>query len=168
MGAGFTDKIYKWSRTANGKKLFFIGELFRRMLGKPTISNELFAMLLPFNIIKPSARKLEKVIAKVTAAREKYNQLLGSDGILILPTAGILAPRHGKFYPMYTKPTVPEIITPVSFCNIYNLSCITLPAWKYQKDRTKNPPGIMLIAADGNEELLLTASEQLEKHISNI
>jgi len=165
MGAGFTDMIYKWSVTEDGKKLSFIGELFRRMIGKPTISNELFAMLLPFNFIKPSASKLEKIIAKVQLAREKYYSLLGQNGVLVLPTAGILAPKHKKFYPQYNKPGVIEIITPVSFCNIYNLSCITIPAWKYQNDKTKNPPGIQLVSAPGNEELLLNAAKMLEDYL---
>lgn len=162
---GFTDKIYEWSTMADGKRLSFFGELFSRMTGNPTLSYEIFALLPAFNLLKPSPAKLEKVINNAQAARDKYYSLLGSKGILILPTVGILAPRHKKFIAQYNKPGVVEIITPVSFCNVYNLSCITLPAWKFQADKGKNPPGIQLVAAPGSEELLLNAAEQLEKHL---
>ena len=36
---------------------------------------------------------------------------------------------------------------------------------EHQTDKTKNPPGIQLISAPGNEELLLNAAEQLEDHL---
>jgi len=165
MAAGFADKIYEWSKTEKGESLSFMGELLRRMKGKPTLSDELFAMLLPFNFLKPSAAKLQKVISKTQAAREKYRSILKNNGVLILPTVGILAPKHKKFTPQYNKMGVVEIITPVSFCNIYNLSCITLPAWKYQADKAKNPPGIQLAVAQGNEDLLLKVAELLESHL---
>jgi Asp-tRNA(Asn)/Glu-tRNA(Gln) amidotransferase A subunit family amidase len=163
--AGFRDKIYEWSVTEQGRNLSFISELFRRLIGKPTISNELFALLLPFALLSPSKNKLEKTINEVDSLREKYNSILGKKGILILPTLGILAPPHKKFIPQYNKPGVVDIITPVSFCNILNLSCITIPAWKFQKHKQINPPGIQLISAAGNEELLLNVAEKLEENI---
>jgi len=165
MVGGFINKIYEWSETADEKKLSYTGELLRRISGKPTLSNELFAMLLPFNLVKPSQSKLNKLIEKAKAARKKYQEILSKNGILILPTLGILAPPHHKFYPQYNKPGVIEIITPVSFCNVYNLSCITLPAWKFQRDKTKNPPAIQLACAPANEELLLNVAEQLEQQL---
>lgn len=164
MCAGFTDKIYEWSATGAHGKLTFMGELFRRMKGQPTISDELFKMLLPFNLLKPSAAKLAKVISKVEAARKKYHAAL-QNSVLILPTLGILAPKHKDFIKQYTKVGVIDIITPVSFCNIYNLSCITVPGWKYQYDKTKNPPGIQLVTAPGNEEMLLNAARVVEGYL---
>jgi Asp-tRNA(Asn)/Glu-tRNA(Gln) amidotransferase A subunit family amidase len=166
MCAGFTDKIYEWSKNEDGKKLSFMGELFRRMLGKPTISNELFSMLLPFNLLNPSPTKLKKIIKEVTTLREKYNSILGKNGVLILPTVGILAPQHKKFIPQYSKPGIIEIITPVSFCNVLNLSCITIPSKKHQQNKQANPPGIQLVVAQGNEELLLNVAEQLESQLT--
>lgn len=163
--AGFTDKIYEWSITETGKKLSFVAELFRRMRGKPTLSHEMFALLFPFNLYKPSASKLKKTIETVETLRTKYQELLGKNGILILPTIGITAPPHRKFIPQYNKPGVVEIITTVSFCNVLNLSCITIPAWKFQKEKDVNPPGIQLIAAPGNEELLLNTAEKLEMEL---
>ena len=165
MCAGFTDRIYEWSVTEKGEKLSFAGELIRRIMGKPTLSHEIFSMLLPFNLFKPSEAKLKATINYVTTLREKYHSMLGENGVLILPTVGILAPRHRKFIAQYNKPGVIEIITPVSFCNILNLSCITLPAWNYQKEKNVNPPAIQLVAAPGNEELLLNVAEQLEPQI---
>jgi Asp-tRNA(Asn)/Glu-tRNA(Gln) amidotransferase A subunit family amidase len=165
MFAGFTDNIYKWSETEDRKKLSFIGELFRRWRGKPTISNELFALLFPFNLYKPSESKLKSTIETVVSLREKYNSILGKNGILLLPTVGILAPMHKKFIPQYNKPGIIEIITPISFCNVLNLSCISLPAWKYQKNKNINPPGLQLISASGNEELLLNVAENIESQL---
>jgi Asp-tRNA(Asn)/Glu-tRNA(Gln) amidotransferase A subunit family amidase len=165
MCAGFTDKIYEWSVTEKGEHLSFLGEFFRRLSGKQTISNELFSMLLPFNVLKPSSSKLKKVIKEVEMLREKYHAVLGN-GILVLPTMGILAPLHKKFIPQYNKPGVIEILTPVSFCNILNLSCVTIPAYKFQKNINTNPPAIQLVTAPGNEMQLLNAAEQLEKELT--
>lgn len=161
MGAGFTDKIYEWSITEDGRKLSFFGELFRRMRGQPTISNELFSMLLPFNIIKPSAGKLAKTIETVSQLRGQYAAKLNKS-VLVLPTAGILSPPHRKFISMYSKPGIIRVLTPVSFCNILNLSCITIPAKKFQKSASIHPPAVQLVAAPGNEALLLDAAELLE------
>ncbi|MBS1537839.1 MAG: amidase [Bacteroidetes bacterium] len=161
---GFTDKIYEWSVTENGSKLSFIKELFNRLLKKQTISNEIFSILLPFNMLKPSTSKLEKLITKVQDLRTKYYSQLGSNGVLILPTLGSLAPEHNKFRTEINKPGVIEIITPISFCNVLNLSSITIPVWKYQKDKLSSPPAIQLITKPGNEELLLNTAESLESH----
>jgi Asp-tRNA(Asn)/Glu-tRNA(Gln) amidotransferase A subunit family amidase len=165
--AGFRDKIYEWSTTSNGEKLSYAGELLRRWTGHPTLSKELFAILLPFNLMKPSQKKLSKTIQRVKELRVKYQSLLGKNGILILPTMGVLAPHSGKFYPQYNKPGIIDIITPVSFCNVLNLSCITIPNWKFQRDKNSTPPSIQLIAADGSEELLLNVAEQLMNSFAN-
>jgi len=162
---GFRDKIYEWSITENGEKLYLMKEFFRRLFVKPTISNELYALLTPFALLNPSKSKMQKTIDEVIMLREKYYELLGKNGVLILPTLGILAPKHKKFIPQYNKPGVIEIITPVSFCNILNLSCVTIPAWKFQKNKDTDPPGIQLVCAPGNEELLLNIAEQLEKDL---
>jgi Asp-tRNA(Asn)/Glu-tRNA(Gln) amidotransferase A subunit family amidase len=164
--AGFTDKVYEWSVTEDGKKLSVPAEFFRRLRGKPTISNEIFALLPAFNLYKPSASKLQKTIERVESLRKKYYSVLGSNGILILPTAGVLAPQHKKFVKMYNKPGVIGSITPVSFCNTLNLSCVTVPAFKFQKDKTVNPPGIQLVSAPGNEELLLNTAQLLEGELN--
>ena len=85
--------------------------------------------------------------------------------MLILPTLGILAPKHRKLIPQYNKPGVVKIITPISFCNVLNLSCITIPGKKHLQNSSTNPPGIQLIVAEGNEELLLNVAELLEAHL---
>ena len=72
MFAGFRDKIYEWSTTSNGEKLSYAGELLRRWTGRPTLSKELFAILLPFNLMKPSQKKLNKTIQRVQELRIKY------------------------------------------------------------------------------------------------
>ena len=160
--SGFTNQLYKWSVTETGKKLSFFGEVVRRLKGKQTLSDEMFALLPAFNLYNLSASKLNKIIDEVKTLRTKYYSLLGKNGILILPTVGLLAPAHKKFFPQYNKPGVIKIITPVSFCNVLNLSCITIPALKFRKDKNTNPPALQLIAAAGNEELLLNLAENLE------
>ena len=164
---GFTDKIYEWSVTESGKTLSYFGELFRRIRGGKTLSDEIFALLPAFNLYKQSASNLNKIIENVKTLQTKYHSLLGQNGILILPTIGLLAPPHKKFYPQYNKPGVVKTITPVSFCNVLNLSCITIPAWKFQKNKNTNPPAIQLIAAADNEELLLNTAEFLETALAN-
>lgn len=166
MCAGFTDKIYEWSITKEGKRLSFLGELISRMRGKPTLTHEIFSMLLPFNMFNPSESKLKKTIKEIEILRAKYNDVLSNRGVLVLPTAGVLAPPHRKFIPQYNKPGVIKIITPISFCNVLNLSCITIPVWKYQKASNTNPPGIQLATTQGNEDVLLQVAEKLEQYLN--
>lgn len=165
--AGFSDKIYEWSVTKEGRRLSYFGELFGRIFGKATLSRELFALLPAFNLYRPSAKKTEQAIERVKELRDKYYGVLAENAVLMLPTLGTLAPHNNKFYPQYNKPGIADVITPVSFCNVLNLSCITLPAWKFQKSKDATPPAVMLAAAPGNEELLLNVAELLEPGICN-
>jgi Asp-tRNA(Asn)/Glu-tRNA(Gln) amidotransferase A subunit family amidase len=137
------------------------------MLKKPALSDEIFSIMLPFKLLKPSAAKLEKIIHNAETPRERYNNNLGDNGILILPTVRVLAPPHKKISSQINKPGVIEIITPIGFCNVLNLSCITIPLWKFQKDKASTPPSVQLIAATGNEELLLNTAELLEANLKD-
>ena len=93
-------------------------------------------------------------------------QLLGSDGILLLPTIGVLAPKHGQMNRASLRPGVNGTVTAMTFCNYMNLPAITVPAWKDPDPETGLVPGVMLASAPGAEAALLDAAAALEEGIS--
>lgn len=159
----FLPLIYEWTKTADGKAFSLLSEIFRKMLGKPSVSHALFMTTLGVSLLKPSAKKAKAAIENVQSLRDKYSSLLGEDGLMILPTLGVLATPHGKINAIGGKPGVIREITPTTFCNTLNLPAITVPAWKFQRDAYSSPPGVMLVAAPGSEGLLLDSAAALEE-----
>ena len=60
------------------------------------------------------------------------------------------------------KPGLNGLFTPLTLCNYLNLPAITVPAWRCRDAGTGMVPGVMLAAAPGSEELLLSVAERLE------
>ena len=85
---------------------------------------------------------------------------------MLLPTSGALAAEHGQALRMDLRPGVPGIFTPTYFCNLVNLSAISLPAWSCSDNKTGLPPSITLASAPGSEAILLDAAASLEESVS--
>jgi Asp-tRNA(Asn)/Glu-tRNA(Gln) amidotransferase A subunit family amidase len=91
--------------------------------------------------------------------------LLGEDGVLILPTLGTLAPRHGEMNRLSFRPGVNKLLTPLTLCNYLNLPAVTIPAWRMKDAASGLPPGVMLVARPGSEAMLLEVAEWAETSI---
>lgn len=148
-----------------GSKISMIQESFNQIMGKPTIHHWLYQMFVAFPLFRPSNKKLKAIIARTEEARSKYYTLLGEDGILVLPTVGVLAPKHGAMVAELRKPGVVEPMKPTVFCNMLNLPAITLPAWKHRSPASGLVPGVMLVCRPGSEGILFQVAEWLEGRI---
>ncbi len=141
-------------------------EFLRMLVGRPTVYPGFMMWFGMAPIMKPRrSGTLARIIAKYMAARQKYYALLGNDGILVLPTLGLLAPRHGVMNRVSLRPGVNGLLTADTFANYINLSAITLPAHQYADPASALKPGIMLACAPGAEARLLDAAAALESGI---
>ncbi|MBX7242307.1 MAG: amidase [Bacteroidia bacterium] len=148
-----------------GKRYNLLKEGFAQLTGNPGIHPYLFQMLIGMQLLRPTARQVDQAIKHVHAARQKYYQVLGDDGILVLPTAGCLAPKHGEMVAQMRKPGVVESMKPTVFCNILDLPAITLPAWRFRDNNTGLVPGVMLCCKPGSEHILFEVAAWLEDKI---
>lgn len=151
--------------TAGGAPLRRPAEIVRQLAGRPTIDSGLLQMLVTMPLVKPRASRAPALIERFEAARRHYRALLGSDGVLLLPTLGVLALPHGAFNRASLRPGVNGLVTPLTFPNYLNLPALAQPAWSDVERATGLPPSIMLVSAPGAEGALLDVAAALEAKI---
>lgn len=167
IAAELEQPFYEMLETADGQKFSLAAETLRQAVGRGTIYGGLFQLIALVPILKPRrAGRVAEIIQTYEAARANLYQLLGSDGVLIFPTLGILAPKHGQMNRGSLRPGVNGTVTAMTFCNYMNLPAITVPAWKDPDPATGLIPGVMLACAPGAEAALLDAAAALEAGIS--
>ena len=155
----------KWL-SPGGNTFSAAGELLRQALGKPTIQP---GLLLWFTLVAPLYRPrsdaaLRGVVEQFIEARTNIRAQLGDDGILCLPTLGMLAPKHGAMNrATLMRPGLNRQITAHTLANSMDLSAISVPAPRYRDAKSGLAPGIMLAAAPGNEGALLDVAACLEQ-----
>ena len=151
--------------TKEGKKFSLMAELMRQIIGKPTIWPGLFRTLLGMPLIRPGRKKIFKIQDLIKDLQNKYHDILGDDGIMLLPTSGDVALKHKKAVSIDNRLGVQGVFTPTVFCNAMNLPSISIPAHKFKDPKTNLTPGIMLSSAPGGETALFQMAEVLEKRI---
>ncbi len=158
LGPRLTEEL----RTADGERFSVFSETLRQLSGRPTIDRGLYQLLLTAPLVRTHAKKLQSIHRTFDDARLHYHSLLGEDGILLLPTLGLIAPRHGAMNRGSLRPGVNATVTPLTFCNLIDLPAITLPAWSDPDPVSGIPPGITLACAPGSEGALMAAAQLLE------
>ncbi|MFN0200380.1 MAG: amidase [Bacteroidia bacterium] len=148
-----------------GKRISLMQESWLQMTGKPTVHTHIFQMLVGMSALRPSPKQVQAATDLVENARKKYNEMLGENGIWVLPSVGCLAPKHGNFVGQLRTLGIAEAMKPTILCNILNLPCITLPAWKYKNESTGLVPGVTLVSKAGSEHQLLSVAQWLEDKI---
>lgn len=148
----------------NGNPFNLTRETANQLRGKPTIYSGLFQLLAAAPLIKQTQgeRPVDEMVASFTTARAHYQEMLGSDGILLLPTIGVIAPKHGRMNRDSLRPGVNNTVTSLTFCNYSDLPAISLPAWRDRDRDTGLPAAVMLACAPGAESNLLATAEALE------
>ena len=146
-------------RDARGEALSLAREAWAQVTGRPTIWRGVFLSLLGMRIVRPSAGALARAIAEAEARRKRWREILGGDGVLLLPTSGWLAPRHGRAMLRDNLPGTPGVYVATAFANLLDLPAISVPDWP---DARPLPPGIQLVASPGAEARLLDAAAALE------
>lgn len=144
---------------------FSIGkELIGQLLGKASIAMPLFIWFLQSLRHKKTAKEINEIVHFFEIVRADIYQQLGKYGILILPTTGLLAPKHGVMNLAKFRKSMKPLVSSLSLINCLNLSAITVPAHAYIDTDTGLIPGITLACTPGSESLLLDTAEQLESH----
>lgn len=139
-------------------------EIFRNIIGKPTIDGGLLKLILMKPIMKSrQPEKREKIANSFIEARIKYQQLLGDDNVMILPTLGLVAPKHGSFNrTSLLNPGVNGLFTSHTLGNYLDLSAICVPAWKFCDPISGLPPSVSLLCAPGREGRLFATAKIVE------
>lgn len=139
-------------------------ELLRQLVGRPTIDSGLLRWMLIAPVMKPrSTAKVEAMTAQFAQARAHYHALLGNDGVMVLPTLGLLAPKHGQMNSLSLKPGINGLFTSHTMGNYLDLPSIAIPAWKFTDTATGLPPSISVMCAPGAEAQLFAAASVVEQ-----
>ncbi len=138
-------------------------ELAAQLLRRPTIDNGLLTWMLIAPLMKPRRQStVARIAEEYVRARARYHALLGADGVMVLPTLGLLAPHHGKMNRLSLKPGVNGLFTAHTMGNYLDLPAIAVPAWKYRDPSTGLVPSISLLCAPGAEARLFAAAQTAE------
>ncbi|MET0320859.1 MAG: amidase [Duganella sp.] len=138
-------------------------ELLAQLTGRPTIDAGLFKWMMIAPLMKPrSQSKVDAMAARFADARSRWHALLGADGVMVLPTLGLLAPHHGKMNRLSLKPGVNGLFTAHTLGNYLDLPAMAIPAWKYRDAATGLPPSISVLCAPGAEAALFAAAAKVE------
>lgn len=152
----------------DGEALSIPREGFRQLVGRPTVHKYLYRLLALMPLVRPRAAEAARARDQVRESRATIRDLLGSDGVLLLPTNGALAMPHGDAAAYMARPGVRSLFTPTIYANILNLPAITVPAWTDRDPETGLVPGVMLCSAPGSEGRLLDAAETMEEVLNPI
>lgn len=150
-------------QTGEGSELSVPRELWRQIRGEPTVHWHFLRLLLGMQIIRPSDGDAQSAQTRLLRDRRRVRQMLGDDGILVLPTNGALAMKHGRAARYMARPGVRKLFTPTIFANALNLPAISIPAWRYRDRATGLVPGVQLLCAPDAEDLLFRMARTLEQ-----
>jgi len=150
-------------RARDGSGLSVPRELWRQMRGRPTVHWHFLRLFLGMQIIRPSHGEAQSAQTRLLRDRRRVRQMLGDDGILVLPTNGALAMKHNRAARYMARPGVRKLFTPTIFANALNLPSISVPAWRYRDRTTGLVPGVQLLCAPDAEDLLFRTAQSLER-----
>jgi Asp-tRNA(Asn)/Glu-tRNA(Gln) amidotransferase A subunit family amidase len=142
-------------------------EALAHLLGKPTIDSGLLTWMLIAPLMKPRRQAtVARIAADYASARARYHALLGADGVLVLPTLGLLAPHHGKMNRQSLKPGVNGLFTAHTLGNYLDLPAIAIPARKFRDAATGLVPSVSILCAPGAEARLFDAAAAVEAAVN--
>jgi Asp-tRNA(Asn)/Glu-tRNA(Gln) amidotransferase A subunit family amidase len=153
---------------ADGRRFSLPGEWLRHLAGRPQIYRGLLQMLTVGTLLQASPRRSAATsAARLGEARAAVRARLGDDGLLLLPTIGLLVPPHGAMNRRSLRPGYNGVMAPTVFCNAMDLPAITVPAPAFREPDSVRVPGIMLACAPGAEARLLDAAQWLETTLAD-
>ena len=164
----YEQPIRKGLTTEDGKTFSISREGFRHLTGRPTVHKYLYRLLALMPLVRPSAATAAHAREEIRETRAAIRDVLGTDGVLLVPANGALAMPHGDAAAYMARPGVRSLFTPTIYANVLNLPAITVPAWTDRDPETGLVPGIMLCSAPGAEARLLDAAEALEGAVNPV
>lgn len=142
-------------------------EVLAQLRGQATVDNGLLRWMLIAPLLKPrSAAKAHTIASRFALARKRFHNLLGPDGVMVLPTLGLLAPQHGVMNRLSLKPGVNGLFTAHTMGNYLDLPAIAIPAWKFKDALSGLAPSVSLLCAPGAEAALFAAAKRVESALN--
>lgn len=145
-------------------------EFVRSIVGKGTIDPGLLKWMLLKPIMKSRSIEKSKEIENVfLEARDKYRIKIGKDSVVILPTLGLVAPKHGVFNRIsLLDPRVNGLFTSNTMGNYLDVSSISVPAWEYCDAKTGLPASVLLMCVPGQEDRLFATARVVESALNSV
>lgn len=147
---------------AAGNRFSVLREWLRRLLGRPSVYAGVLQLLTVAPLMSAGPERFAAAAGRLRETRAAVRHRLGADGLLLLPTLGLLAPPHGAMNRRSLRPGYNGLLAPTTFCNVMDLPAVTVPAPSYRAGGGGPVPGVMLACAPGAEGLLLDAATVLE------
>ncbi|XP_068753196.1 fatty-acid amide hydrolase 2-A-like [Montipora capricornis] len=129
-------------------------EIFKSFLGHSKYHWATMTMLGMASLHQSFPGALSKFVKKGTQMREEIQDLLGNDGVLLLPS-----------YPHTARPHQRCLLAPLnfSFSGIFNVMSLPVTQCPLGLDRDGLPLGIQIVAGRNNDKLSLAVAKQLDR-----
>jgi Asp-tRNA(Asn)/Glu-tRNA(Gln) amidotransferase A subunit family amidase len=143
---------------AAGRRFSVLGEWLRRLGGRPTVYAGLLQLLTVAPLMRVGPRKFALAAERLRSLRAEVRAALGADGLLLLPTLGLMAPPHRQMNRRSLRPGYNGLMAPTTFCNVMDLPAITVPMPACREPGDVRVPAVMLACAPGAEARLFDAA----------
>lgn len=139
---------------ANGQPLSILKELSLWALGRGRYTVPSLLTAAVENVTGSDPGRLELILAELRALREKFDALLGEDGLLLLPSHPRTAPKHRSPW-----------LSPFDFVHtgIFNVLGNPATSAPIGFDSKGLPLSVQIVAAPFQDHLTLSAAEILEE-----
>jgi Asp-tRNA(Asn)/Glu-tRNA(Gln) amidotransferase A subunit family amidase len=148
-----------------GKKLGPYFDFLKAKLGLKS-ENHIFLSfgLIGSRMFSPSRRKMKEIAVTQQKWIEIFENDMGTNGVLIMPTYPHPAKKHGKIYSEIfdVKKGYRKVMPYTAFANFLGLPAISIPCGF---SNNHMPISLQLVTRKGNEALLFRTAELLEKNM---
>ena len=164
----FHDDWLRQLTTSEGERLRLPREVLAQLRGEGSIDPGLLMWLLMAPVMKPRRRSVvEKITHRFREARTRVHDMLADDGVIVMPTLGVVAPKHGQMNRISLRPGVNRLFTAHTLGNYANLPSISVPAWRHVDEVSGLPASVMLMGRPGAEAQLFHAAQIVERAVND-
>lgn len=105
-----------------------------------------------------SKKKASKFVAHVESLRDRFEETLGEDGVLILPAATSAAPFQNQDLLCFDSPSMTGLF------NLFEVPATVCPVTMQEtKSGMRLPLGVQIVAKRGNDRLCLAVAREVER-----
>ncbi|KAH9382072.1 hypothetical protein HPB48_022569 [Haemaphysalis longicornis] len=134
-------------------------EMLRLLIGRgrhtlPVLLASKTATWFPF----ASPKEASKFLAKLERIRDRFEETLGDDGVLILPAATSVAPFHNQDLLFIDAPSMTALFS------IFKVPATVCPVTMQKtQNGTRLPLAVQVVAKRGNDRLCLAVAREIER-----
>jgi Asp-tRNA(Asn)/Glu-tRNA(Gln) amidotransferase A subunit family amidase len=157
------EKFRKILSTEDGEIFSVKREAYNQLSGNPQVWNPVFISMLGMRLLAPDNATQYKLAKKVEQIKAEYYSRMDENTVIILPTIGTIAPKHGEMVSKVNNPILSRVLNPTIMCNILDFSAIAVPDFIHVNYNTQMPSSIMICGKPGSEKAIYTVASILEK-----